>query len=153
MGLFGPPDIAKLKAKRDIAGLVKALIHPKDRSLAVPAAAALGEIRDPRAVPLLIAALGDKDWKLRAAAAEALGKIGDPRAAQPLIAILVDSRWDVRSAAEEALEQLDARAVDPLVTALKDGGVLGASGVRGVAARTLGQIGDLRAVEPLVAAL
>lgn len=153
MGLFGPPDIAKLKAKRDIAGLVKALVHQKDRSLAVPAADALGEIRDPRAVALLIAALGDKDWKLRAAAAEALGKIGDPRAAQPLIAILVDSQWDVRSVANEALVRIGAGAVEPLVAALKDGGVLGASGVRAYAASALGQIGDPRAVDPLIAAL
>ena len=113
MGLIGPPDIAKMKAKKDFVGLVKALIHQKDRSLAVPAADALGDIRDPRAVPLLIAALGDKDWKLRATAAEALGKIGDPRAAQPLIAILVDSQWDVRSAAEKALLQMGAVLSSP----------------------------------------
>ena len=153
MPFFGPPDIAKLKAKKDIAGLVKVLVHPKDRSLAVPAADALGEIRNPRAVPLLITALGDEDWKLRASAAEALGKIGDPRAAQPLIAILVDSQWDVRSAAGKALDKIGARAFDPLVAALKNGGALGAAGVRYYAAKALGQIGDARAVEPLIAAL
>ena len=30
MGLFGPPDVARLEARRDVKGLVKALRYKKD---------------------------------------------------------------------------------------------------------------------------
>ena len=43
---------------------------------------------------------------LRLVAAEALGKIGDVRAVEPLISVLKDSNRDVRKAAAEALEKL-----------------------------------------------
>ena len=43
----------------------------------------------------------------------------------------------------------DARAVEPLIAALKHND----TGIRQDAARALGRIGDARAVEPLIAAL
>jgi hypothetical protein len=56
----------------------------------------------------------------------------------------------VRQAAAGALGQIrDARAVEPLVTALKDQD----DAVRQAAAAALGKIGDARTVEPLMAAL
>lgn len=57
---FGPSDVKKMKAYRDVEGLVQAL----------------GELGDARAVEPLIAALGDKDACVRQAAVWALGKIG-----------------------------------------------------------------------------
>ena len=56
--------------------------------------------------------------------------------------------WRVRAAAAGSLGQLgDARAVDALVTALRDD----QEGVREAAAAALGRLGDPRAVNPLVA--
>lgn len=53
MPLFGPPNIEKMQAKRDVNGLIKALSH-KDDDIKCDAAKALGEIGDPVAVvPLL----------------------------------------------------------------------------------------------------
>jgi HEAT repeat protein len=83
----------------------------------------------------------------RQAAARALGKIGDARAVEPLIAALRDQHNHV---AAEALGQIgDARAVEPLIATLRDQDRY----VRGVAAKALGRIGDARAVEPFIAAL
>jgi HEAT repeat protein len=55
MGFFGP-NIKKMKANKDIEGLIEALEH--------------------------------KDLAVRRCAAEALGKIGDARAVEPLIRAL-----------------------------------------------------------------
>src|SRR5450759_2332909 len=100
MPLFGPPNVEKLKAKRDVKGLIKALGYQKDPAVRRAAAEALGQIGDARAVEPLIAALKDESWGVRRAAAEALGQIGDARAAEPLIAALKDPYADVRNAAD-----------------------------------------------------
>jgi HEAT repeat protein len=56
----------------------------------------------------LIKALGyQKDWRVREAAASALGEIGDARAMEPLIAALKDHDSDVRQGAAGALDMMD----------------------------------------------
>ena len=57
-------------------------------------------------VSVLIRALGDEDESVRWKAAEALGQTGDARAVEPLIQALKDESWLVRSAAEKALEKI-----------------------------------------------
>jgi len=111
MSIFGPPNIEKMKTRRDVNGLIKALGYQKGdsfdaRSIRRDAARALGELEDPRAVEPLIAALKDESFSVRKAAAEALGKIGDTRAVEPLSAALKDKDSDVRKAAAEALVSL-----------------------------------------------
>jgi HEAT repeat protein len=71
---MGKPDTEKMKAERDVEGLIKAL---KDENGFVPvnAAKALGEIGDTRAVEPLTEALKDKKKDVREAAKEALKKI------------------------------------------------------------------------------
>jgi HEAT repeat protein len=74
----------------------------------------------------------------------ALGRIKEPRAFDPLVRWLADAHWGQYAA--EALGDLgDARAVDPLILALKNKNV-GAAGA-------LGELKDPRAVEPLIGAL
>jgi len=90
-GLFGPPNVEKLKDKGDVDGLIKALHYEKDYNVCICAAGALGKIGDKRAVEPLIAALEDNDRKVRWNAAAILGNIGDKRAVEPLIAALNDS--------------------------------------------------------------
>jgi len=142
-------DIDRMKVKKNVKGLIKALGYHKDwkaRDLRRAAAEALGEIGDARAVEPLIAALKDKDREMRETAAKALGEIGDARAVEPLIAALKDRElyllgWnateapgkigtpvakpfiaaiDVCSVATEALVKIGAPAVEPLIAALKD---------------------------------
>jgi len=79
-GLFGPPNVEKLKAKSDVKGLIKALGYEKDSRVRRDAAGALGKIGDARAVEPLIAALKDEDKDVRTAAARVLGQIRDARA-------------------------------------------------------------------------
>ena len=163
--LFGPPNIEKMKSRRDVQGLIKALDYEKDGFVRSQAAYALRELGNARAVEPLIAALKDKESGVKMVAVAALGELcaqlGDAalctRAVQPLIAALGDSEVHVRIHAAEALDRigshledapLRARAVEPLIAALDNND----PSVRIEAGEALGRIG-IPAVEPLIAVL
>lgn len=109
----------------------------------------LGQGRDARALPVLVAALSDGRALSsdRQKAAEGLGELGDPDAVPALAASLSTARDPgIAAAAAEALGKLgDRQGVGPLVLALAEG--VGA--VRTAAAVALGRLGDSAAVEPL----
>jgi HEAT repeat protein len=145
------------------------------------AARASSRLRDPRAVEPLIQALRHPDSFVRERAAEALGELGDARAIDPLVEALADpgdsdrlESMAVRHAAAIALAKLgevdfralgeigdpchglerlaecgDPRLLTPLLRALRDPHN---PRVRADAAVALGKLGDLRAVQPLIAA-
>jgi HEAT repeat protein len=147
--LFGPPNIEKLKARRDVKGLIKALSYPKDAEIRLQAVQALGEIGDARAVSPLFAAHKDKDRKVSWAATDALVKIAS-RSIEPFIPALNDSSRDVRYLAVYCLGSTgDPRAVEPLREALKDSDPL----VRQNVASSLGKIPVASAVDALISAL
>jgi HEAT repeat protein len=157
MPLFGPPNIEKLTAKRDVQGLINALSYMKDSDqekhydIRRQAAEVLGEMGDARAVKPLIAAFNDKEISVREEAAHALGKIGDGSAVDALIdAFLFTQPNFVGKPAVEALRKIGAdRAVDTFTGALKNRD----KWIRHKAAEGLGVMGDARAVEALIDAL
>jgi HEAT repeat protein len=75
MFLFGPPNVEKMKARRDVNGLIKALRYRKDKGVRQAAAEALVKIGAPAVEPL-IAALKDQKTCARADAAQALDHVG-----------------------------------------------------------------------------
>lgn len=79
MGLFEPPNVKKMEAKKDVGGLIKALSYWKDKNVRNDAATALGKIGDTRAVEPLIRALDDKDQDVCKEAASALETLGVPQ--------------------------------------------------------------------------
>jgi HEAT repeat protein len=95
--------------------------------------------------------LTDSDPKVRAAAASRLESIHPDQVGQSLLAVLEDLEVpQSRSAAAEALGKLgDARAVDPLIRALKSED----ASLRKSAAEALGSLKDPRSLEPLRALL
>src|SRR5207249_3256122 len=116
-GLFRPPNVEELEAKRDVQGLIKVLGYQKRYNVRQAAIEALGKIGIP-AVESLIAALRKQEIDVRQAAAEALGQIGGVHAVEPLIAAFKDDSQQVRKAAAEALGKIgDSRAVEPLIAA------------------------------------
>jgi len=181
MPLFGPPNTEKMRAKRNINGLIKALTYNKDgtdeedRSIRRHAAICLGEIKDRRAVEPLIAALKDKDELTRVSAAWAIGNIGDTRAVGALIMTLRDSNKEIRETSAKALAVLgwqpaDAKervlraiALSKWQDVIKEGvdavepliATLKDSDekVREASAKALGEFKDARIVEPLIVAL
>lgn len=114
MFLFGPPDIAKLKAKKDLKGLINALNY-KDAYIRADAVEALGELGDPKSYDPLIHALSDSDSDVRKRVVLAVASLGDKKAFEPLLFMLKDSEYDVQSNAILSLGKLrDERAVDIL---------------------------------------
>jgi len=82
---------------------------------------ALGRIGDARAVEPLVAMLKEKEPSAVHSAAKALGMIGEP-AVEPLIDALANGNALAQGYAAEALGEInDARAVEALIAALKDG--------------------------------
>lgn len=188
MSLFGPPNIEKLEAKRDVNGLIKALEYRKDIGHTASAAAeALGRLGDLVAVEPLIVALRDSPPSIPWSAAVALGLLGDVRAVEPLIALLRTSTISAFPVVEALGRLGDARAVEPLLKLLREYAISSADHkaeqrkateaivqigppaipvlvavlanrrenrlIREAAAMVLGQTGDARAFESLIAAL
>lgn len=102
----------------------------------------------------LIKALHHRDAETRIHAIEALGKSHDPRAVQPLIAAAgrretgpLEYNWSC--AIRDAFGEFGETAAEPAMAVLADP----QSSEHAGAALTLGQVGDARAVAPLVVAL
>ena len=91
--------------------LVSALTDP-EALIRTEAAAALGQVNYPPAVPHLILALQDSDLDVRKAAINSLGKIGDRSALEPLQALLTDEQEVVRVLAKLAIAQIERQAED-----------------------------------------
>ncbi len=178
MGIFGPPDVEKMKARRNVKGLIKALSYRNDWGVRVSAVRTLGKFGDSRAVESLIATLNDANRFVCAASAEALGEIGDVRAVKPLIDALKDGDRNMNIAAARALGAIgDAQAVEPLIDFIKINSTVaeealikigkpavktllpilnsesGLFDIRLTIVNALGEIGDTEAVEPLINAL
>ena len=104
MGLFGPPNIDKMKSKCDIKGLVKALEYEKEVSIRKSAAEALSEIFGSDKASL-VAVLKDNAGTMRESASRAIMYYN---LADHLIASLHDGHISLseRQAAAEALVYL-----------------------------------------------
>jgi HEAT repeat protein len=89
MPLFAAPNIEKLKARRDVEDLIRAIHYRDNWRVSLAAVRALGEIGDARAAAPLINELNSDYWGMRLAAAEALGDLGNKRAIEPLIGLLM----------------------------------------------------------------
>jgi len=131
------PDVDRLKSRRNVGGLIKALRYG-DSHVRYAAAKALGEIRDPSAVLPLIACFGDSAAVVegavsslyeigepaveglaavarvpvfRESAFRTLTYIGGPKAIAECKAALGDNDAAVREAAAEALRMIGVREV------------------------------------------
>lgn len=104
--------VLKLRDKGDVKGLSQ--LVRKGGPMADEAAAALGKLKDPRGVDVLIEALSRGHspsvmW--------ALGEIGDPRAARPLVTALTRSPYLPFQYLATALKKIGEPAAEALVDA------------------------------------
>jgi HEAT repeat protein len=152
MFFFGPPDINKMLAQRNVNRLIKALNYHKDKYIQMNAIKALGKLGDKRAVEPLVSILiisnGNyhrENPALGEYAILALGDIGDAGAVKPLIDSMTFN--SPLGAVVKSLVKIGTPAVEPLISALRtqeDWDIK----IRTIEA--LGKIGDIRAVKPLV---
>jgi HEAT repeat protein len=130
------------------------LLHNPDYHKRIGAVYALGNHRSERAIKLLLEHLGefdprDEDSKVNRAASVALAHIGEP-ALNTLIEALrekqgrPDDRWRRSWVASTLGLMRDTRAVDVLIEFLQH------EEIRGTVAEALAEIGDRRALEPLL---
>lgn len=135
MSLFGPPDVDKLKNRRDIKGLTGALKYRGSALVRKNAALALYELASavpdasyqPCVAPL-IAGMQDADAGAAGACVQALGAIGRP-AFLPLLSTLRSHNERAREGAARAMGRMAPNladpgllklAVDPLVALMRD---------------------------------
>ena len=121
LNLFGvkPGDIGRMRDRRDLAGLIRALGSP-DFAVQTQAAHALSSL-GPSAMDELIRALKRKNKDVRLGVIGALAVIRDPRSIDPLTVALQDESGEVRWQAALALGEIgDSRVTAPLVGALLD---------------------------------
>ncbi len=97
----------------------------------------------------LLKALEYHDVDIRNKAAVALGELKDVRAITPLIQTLNDQNGHVSNSALEALVKIGNQGTEYLIVALKDENM----NIRFRAVLALGDIGDERAVKPLINSL
>ncbi|MHB9134107.1 MAG: HEAT repeat domain-containing protein [Armatimonadota bacterium] len=151
------PDIAMRKVAVQLLGnfhesrITEVLMQSlQDQSPDIRSAAihALSNGMDLRGQTQIIALLKDPEVQVRNEAVDALRCMGDSRAVEPLIALLKTEKEDgIRALIVSTLNDLkDIRVVEPFVTLLK--GPLNMA--RGWATEMLCQIGDRRAVRPLL---
>jgi hypothetical protein len=86
--------------------LSRALTSDPNFKVRLTAALVLGKLRDKRATPALIQALGDKNETVRGMSASSLGSLGDPTAVAALEPLERDQSDYVRARAKEALQIL-----------------------------------------------
>ncbi|HET8781385.1 MAG TPA: HEAT repeat domain-containing protein [Pyrinomonadaceae bacterium] len=124
------------------------LLKGSDADLRMQAALALGEQRDPRAVPALIEALKDENTNVRYHAIEALGKLKAADAVDALAEIAESNDFFLAFPALEALATIGDARVAPRIVPLLERELL-----REPAVSLLGQLGDDTVVAPLTALL
>jgi protein-S-isoprenylcysteine O-methyltransferase Ste14 len=125
------------------------LLHDRDPSLREIAANTLGVLGSERAVAPLIASLADPDGNVRCWAAGSLGRLRAEEAVAPLTRML-DTPGSARHSAAVALGRIGSTdAVRPLITALDEP----SPWTQAAVIYALGQLGDERAVDPLLAIL
>ena len=131
------------------AGAVPSLlkkVNSSDKVQREHVIAALGSLRASEAIAPISQVLGDKTLGRRYVAAWALGEIGEPAGIPALLQALNDDDTEVRKYATRALIKLNQSAVEPLIAYLATAPPQGGAG----AIRALGDIADLRALDPLL---
>ena len=119
-------------------------LNDDDWGIRMNSAKTLVEIGEP-AVENLINSLEDNDWQVRWYAAEILGEIGDTRSIEPLITHLNDKNHGVQSNSSIALIKIGKPGVEILIDNLNSR----QGQIREHTAEILGEIGDVRCIEPL----
>jgi HEAT repeat protein len=146
--------LGELQDEKAISSLIETLKVEKNSYVRETCVESLGKLGKKTTIPFLISLLKDKDPQVRIEASLALGKMKAVRAVPSLCNNLSAKNAGVRWAAVRAIGAIkDAKAaVIPLISLL-DEEKEKESNIRDWAAWALGEIGDTRAIKPLVEAL
>lgn len=148
-------DNHRFLIRRSIVKIGSRVVEPlmrlfklKNPEILAFAASALGEIGNPRAVPVLVGGLSHEDWNVRRSSAYALTEIGE-RGVDKIAEALKSPNDDVRYWVTRILESVGEPGVPFLVRALKDPN----REIRYFAARALGSSFDSSVARSLINSL
>lgn len=170
LGLIGEPAVD---------ALIEVFHSTNNRLTQWHAISALGQVNDPRAADIFLEALPIRDHLVRKYAVYGLAKFKDVRAVEPLIKLLSHhdgDRNEVANAAAGVLAEIgDEHAIRPIFRAIVSGNIWLPDGLghfgepaikllllglnaknpkrRSAAAAVLGEIREIKAVEPLIVLL
>jgi bilin biosynthesis protein len=102
--------VAQEQSDEKSCGLLVSALTDPEAIIRTEAAAVLGQVNYPPAIPHLILAVQDSDLDVRKAAINSLGKIGDLAAMEPLQAVLNDSQEVIRVLAKLAIAQIERQS-------------------------------------------
>jgi len=136
--------LGELRAKEAVPGLTKVLTSRARRRYA--AAWALGEIKDPASIPVLIDALSDGNVGVVKASTRALISIGR-KATPALVAALPPSSGPARKAMLRALEDIEDTRAEEVILEVLDGEK--DPEIQAAAARALAKCGTAKSFVPL----
>jgi HEAT repeat protein len=115
--------LGRVGDRRAVAPLIHFLEepgNPADTEGAIYATWALGTLKDPTAIPILVKLAGGEERDLRKAAVHALGSFTDPQAEAALKSALVDSVEDVRWNGALALARKGHAEAEPVLLQMLD---------------------------------
>lgn len=165
MSIFGYPNIERMKAHKNLKGLIKVMQSAKDRRLSAEAVKALGEIGDASVIQPLLKVFRSNDYYSSDVAAAALAKLAGRLKESDLTTQLL-KEWTAALSPEglvyfrgsvhydgddDDFNRAWAREDQWDFRQMKSWDM--GAGRRQAAARALGVLGDARAVEPLVRCL
>ena len=142
-------DFVLLAAERfgwRAANVLEASLQSKNERVRSGAAMALGRIRVPDSIPLLVQALGDPSPEVRRNVVRAIGEFSSDEVVNALVMALGDSDLEVQEYASNALASRGPEIVPTLIMDLQDPDPL----VRKNVISALRKIGDKRAVVPVI---
>jgi len=141
--------LGKIKSDKATEPLIYMMLKDKDTRAA--AIRSLGKTKDSTAVKFLIMLMHDQheELRVRKEAAQALGNIGGKEAVLGLIAALDSDIDELSERVSQELVKLRKTSLLPLITMLNCDN----ERIMWKAATILGEIGDKRAVKPLIALL
>jgi len=118
--LFGPPNIKKMREKKDRKGLARAMEYSHGFGIRYPAARALAELADETCLQAFERALQSGDLQLQQIAAQGLGASGSPEALPILLKALAEDCRPTLRAASDRLGQPGAAAKPQLSAWVQD---------------------------------
>ncbi len=121
-------DVRTLARQQNVEALIKIINESHDKDLRIEAIAALGSIRDPRAIGALTKALESDSWVERETAVKSLARLKDHMVINPIVSMLNDENQFVRETARKSLlqvsaslgKQKDPRVIRHLINAIRD---------------------------------
>lgn len=111
--------LGRIGDSRAVVPLIKVLEGEDTINVRCAAAEALGVIGDPKAFQYLISALEAEEVFLQSDAVSALGKLGNPKAVLPLINLFINEDSNLAEHIKSALANIGQPAVLPLIQALR----------------------------------